>query len=85
MRKFGGCWGVVGGSIEKTDKDSRAAAIRETQEETGIEIPYVIQTKMQQYKNKDLRSKSTLIIHYSSFIIHFPFPPVGVYTINSCM
>ena len=26
MRKFGGCWGVVGGSIEKTDKDSRAAA-----------------------------------------------------------
>ena len=56
MKRFGGCWGVVGGSIEKTDKDSRSAAIRETREETGIEIPYVVQTKMQHLdtvKHKD--------------------------------
>ena len=47
MKKFGGCWGVVGGSIEDKDNDSRAAAIRETKEETGFEIPYAVQMRME--------------------------------------
>ena len=59
MRKFGGCWGVVGGSIEKTDKDSRAAAICETLEETGIDIPYVVQTKMQHIDTMKHKDDST--------------------------
>ena len=35
MKKFGGIWGFVGGSIEDKDKDSRAAIKREIKEETS--------------------------------------------------
>lgn len=35
MKKFGGKWGFVGGSIDNKDKDSKAAVKREIKEETG--------------------------------------------------
>ena len=40
MRKFKSLWGVVGGSIENKDKDSKSAAIREIKEETGITLTF---------------------------------------------
>ena len=38
MRKFRSLWGFVGGSIDKKDKDSKEAIIREIKEETQIEL-----------------------------------------------
>ena len=46
MKKFRSLWGVIGGSIEESDKDSKAAAIREILEETGIELTFNEQHKM---------------------------------------
>lgn len=40
MRKFGGKWGFVGGSIDSKDKDSKAAIKREIKEETGWELTW---------------------------------------------
>lgn len=40
MRKFGGKWGFVGGSIDDKDKDSKAAIKREIKEETGYELTW---------------------------------------------
>lgn len=40
MRKFGGKWGFVGGSIDDKDKDSKAAIKREIKEETGWELTW---------------------------------------------
>lgn len=40
MKKFGGKWGFVGGSIDDKDKDSKAAIKREIKEETGWELTW---------------------------------------------
>ncbi len=40
MKKYGGKWGFPGGSIDKKDKDSKTAIIRELKEETGIELSW---------------------------------------------
>lgn len=40
MKKFGGKWGFVGGSIDNKDKDSKAAIKREIKEETGWELTW---------------------------------------------
>ena len=46
MKNFGGCWGFVGGSIDKKDKNNKEAIIREIKEETGIELTFNEQQKM---------------------------------------
>ena len=40
MKKFGGKWGFIGGSIDDKDKDSRAAIKREIKEEIGWELTW---------------------------------------------
>lgn len=40
MKKYGAKWGFPGGSIDKKDKDSKTAIIRELKEETGIELSW---------------------------------------------
>lgn len=40
MKKFGGKWGFIGGSIDNKDKDSKAAIKREIKEETGYELTW---------------------------------------------
>lgn len=40
IKKFGGKWGFVGGSIDDKDKDSKAAIKREIKEETGWELTW---------------------------------------------
>ena len=40
MKKYGDKWGFPGGSIDKKDKDSKTAIIRELKEETGIELSW---------------------------------------------
>lgn len=40
MKKFGGLWGFPGGSLDSKDKDAKDGAIRELQEETGIELTW---------------------------------------------
>lgn len=40
MKKFGGKWGFVGGSIDDKDKDSKSAIKREIKEETGYELTW---------------------------------------------
>lgn len=46
MRKFKSLWGFVGGSIDKKDKDSKEAIIREIKEETQIELTNNEKNKM---------------------------------------
>ena len=46
MKNFGGQWGFVGGSIDKKDKDSKEAIIREIKEETGLELTFNEKRKM---------------------------------------
>jgi 8-oxo-dGTP pyrophosphatase MutT (NUDIX family) len=46
MKNFGGCWGFVGGSVDKKDKNNKEAIIREIKEETGIELTFNEQQKM---------------------------------------
>lgn len=46
MKIFKGHWGFAGGSIDKKDKDSKSAIIREVKEETGIELTFSEQQKM---------------------------------------
>lgn len=40
MKKFGSLWGFPGGTVEDTDKDSKSAAVRELEEETGIVLTW---------------------------------------------
>ena len=40
MKKFKSLWGFPGGSVDKKDKDHKAAAIRELKEETKIELTF---------------------------------------------
>lgn len=49
MKKFGGKWGFVGGSIEDKDKDSKAAAKREIKEETGWELTWNEEHEMKMF------------------------------------
>ena len=46
MKQFPSCWGFVGGSVDKKDKDNKSAIIREIKEETGIELTFNEQQKM---------------------------------------
>lgn len=52
MKKFGGYWGLVGGSIDNKDKNSKDAIIREIKEETGIELTFNEQRKMKMYEKR---------------------------------
>lgn len=40
MKRFGGKWGFIGGSIEDKDKNSKEAIKREIKEETGYELTW---------------------------------------------
>ena len=56
MRKFRTMWGFPGGSIDQKDKDSKAAAVRELKEETGIELTFNEERKCKKFdsiKNED--------------------------------
>ncbi len=46
MKKFGGQWGFVGGSVDKNDKNNKEAIIREIEEETKIKLTFNEQQKM---------------------------------------
>lgn len=52
MKKFGGHWGLVGGSIDNKDKNSKEAIIREIKEETGIELTFNEQHKMKMVEKR---------------------------------
>ena len=49
MKKFGGKWGFVGGSIDNKDKDSKAAIKREIKEETGYELTWNEEHEMKMF------------------------------------
>ena len=46
MKKFGGQWGFVGGSVDKKDNNNKEAIIREIEEETKIKLTFNEQQKM---------------------------------------
>lgn len=49
MKKFGGKWGFIGGSIDDKDKDSKAAIKREIKEETGYELTWNEEHEMKMF------------------------------------
>lgn len=49
MKKFGGKWGFVGGSIDNKDKDSKAAIKREIKEEIGYELTWNEEHEMKMF------------------------------------
>ena len=56
LKKFRTMWGFPGGSIDQKDKDSKAAAVRELKEETGIELTFNEERKCKKFdtiKNED--------------------------------
>ena len=56
MRKFKSLWGFPGGSVDKNDKNPKAAAIRELEEETGIKLSWKEEHDCKKYdsiKNRD--------------------------------
>lgn len=69
MRKFGGYWGLVGGSIDNKDKNSKEAIIREIKEETGIELSFNEKHKMKMLEKCKLDDNSDTeywIVHLES-------------------
>lgn len=56
MKKYKGLWGFPGGSVDDKDKNSKAGAVRELNEETGIELTWNEEhdcKKFDSIKNKD--------------------------------
>ena len=49
MKQFPGKWGFVGGSVEKKDSSVKDAAIREIEEETGLELTQNEQANMKYF------------------------------------
>lgn len=69
MRKFGGYWGLVGGSIDNKDKNSKEAIIREIKEETGIELSFNEKHKMKMLEKRKLDDNSDTeywVVHLES-------------------
>jgi 8-oxo-dGTP pyrophosphatase MutT (NUDIX family) len=62
MKKFGGYWGFVGGSIDKKDKSSKDAIIREIKEETGIELTFNEKHHMKNIGKQDHKNTDDIII-----------------------
>ena len=59
MKKFGGKWGFVGGSIDDKDKDSKAAAKREIKEETGWELTWNEEHEMKMFDKINHKDNSS--------------------------
>lgn len=53
IKPFGGKWGFVGGSIDKSDKSPKDALIREIKEETGIELSWNEKHSMKQFGKEE--------------------------------
>jgi len=53
VKPFGGKWGFVGGSIDKSDKSAKDALIREIKEETGIELSFNEKHSMKHLTKKE--------------------------------
>lgn len=69
MKKFGGYWGLVGGSIDNKDKNSKEAIIREIKEETGIELSFNEKHKMKMLEKRKLDDNSDTeywVVHLES-------------------
>lgn len=69
MRKFGGYWGLVGGSIDNKDKNSKEAIIREIKEETGINLSFNEKHKMKMLEKRKLDDNSDTeywVVHLES-------------------
>ena len=49
MKQFPGKWGFVGGTVEKKDSSVKDAAIREIEEETGLELTQNEQANMKYF------------------------------------
>lgn len=59
MKKFGGKWGFVGGSIDDKDKDSKAAVKREIKEETGWELTWNEEHEMKMFDKINHKDNSS--------------------------
>lgn len=59
MKKFGGKWGFVGGSIEDKDKDSKSAIKREIKEETGYELTWNEEHEMKLFDKINRKDNSS--------------------------
>lgn len=53
IKPFGGKWGFVGGSIDKSDKSSKDALIREIKEETGIKLTFNEERSMESFGKEE--------------------------------
>jgi len=62
MKKFPSCWGFVGGSVDKNDKNNKEAIIREIEEETGIELTFNEKHHMKNVDKQDHENNEGTII-----------------------
>lgn len=53
IKPFGGKWGFIGGSIDKSDKSSKDALIREIKEETGIKLTFNEERSMESFGKEE--------------------------------
>lgn len=76
VKKFGGKWGFVGGSIDNKDKSPKDALIREIKEETGIELTFNENHAIKQlYKKNHLNNDGEVISDTEYFIVELESKP----------
>lgn len=76
IKKFGGKWGFVGGSIDNKDKSPKDALIREIKEETGIELTFNENHAIKQlYKKNHLNNDGEVVSDTEYFIVELESKP----------
>jgi len=75
MKKFGGCWGFAGGSIDKKDKSSKEAIIREIEEETKIKLTFNEQQKMKAIDKQEHENNGSVVSDTEYWLIKLESNP----------
>ena len=75
MKKFGGQWGFVGGSVDKKDKNNKEAIIREIEEETKIKLTFNEQQKMKAIDKQEHENNGSVVSDTEYWLIKLESNP----------